>query len=99
MRSNLRVKQFAGRAAVRPPARLAEQLPAMRVLAPPPVRQSGGRLVESAAAEQRRRRSNNRQKLKRQRPAVKMHTIERLRLAYKGAAIQSIECGESGNLR
>src|SRR5262245_49701379 len=71
----------------------------MRVLAPPPVRQLGLRLAESAAAEQRKSSSNNRQKLKRRLPVVRMHTIERLRLAYKDAAIPSIEGGHSGNSR
>jgi hypothetical protein len=78
VRSNLKVKQFVERRAVPPPARVAERLPAMRLLAPPPVRQSAGRLVESVGAEQGGRPSNNRRKPKRRLPAVRMHTIERL---------------------
>jgi hypothetical protein len=99
VRSNLKVKPFGERRAVPPLARLVERLPAMRVLAPPPVRQSAGRLVESVDAEQGRRPSNNRHKRRRRLPAVRIHTIERSRRVSKGVAIPSIERGVFGNSR
>jgi len=88
VRSNLKVKPFGERRAVPPPAQLAERSPVTRVLVPPPVRQSAGRLVESVDAEQGSRPSNNRHKRRRRLPAVRMHTIERLRRAYKDVAIR-----------